>query len=159
LRKGRGYTQSYVAAQIYITEKTYSAYETGRIKPPLASLCRLKDLYQVSAEYLLRLTVPPELRGDDIQTDNSAESTDDMQDYLDFISIPENEEKYSGLITREKQFLYYANQLTQGNYEKILEQMKVEIHYQNIPKPAPKGPKKPFSIFKDPGDSGEKGKK
>ena len=46
LRKSHHYKQDFV-------RQTYSHYETGRVTPPVKSLCKLADLYGIPVERLL----------------------------------------------------------------------------------------------------------
>jgi transcriptional regulator with XRE-family HTH domain len=53
MRKKKGLTQDEVAAFLKITNKTYSAYETGRNNINNETLCLLADFFEVSTDYLL----------------------------------------------------------------------------------------------------------
>lgn len=53
LRKSHHYKQDFVASQLNIIRQTYSHYETGRVTPPVKSLCKLADLYGIPVESLL----------------------------------------------------------------------------------------------------------
>lgn len=53
LRKDHGYTQDYIAEYLNIVRSSVSAYELGVNDPPLSSLIKLADLYNVSLDYLL----------------------------------------------------------------------------------------------------------
>lgn len=56
LREDNDYTQSYLACQLHVNQKTYSRYETGEHQIPLDILCKLAKLYDVSTDYLLNMT-------------------------------------------------------------------------------------------------------
>ena len=53
LRKKKGVTQKDVANFLGVTNKTYSAYETGRNQMSYEMLCKLTDYFDVSTDYLL----------------------------------------------------------------------------------------------------------
>lgn len=57
LRKSHHYKQDFVASQLGIIRQTYSHYETGRVTPPVKSLCKLAKLYGIPAESLLTLVL------------------------------------------------------------------------------------------------------
>ena len=46
-------TQDYVAAELKITQSALSKYENNMLEPNLDTLCKLIDLYGVSANWLL----------------------------------------------------------------------------------------------------------
>lgn len=56
LRESYDFTQKYIAYQLNISQRTYSHYENGTRQIPLALLCRLADLYNVSTDYILERT-------------------------------------------------------------------------------------------------------
>ena len=53
LRKSKGMTQKELAAELGISDKTYSKWETGDTEPDLTGLCRLAEILAVSTAYLL----------------------------------------------------------------------------------------------------------
>jgi len=53
LRKEKRVKQDEVAGFLKITNKTYSAYETGRNQMNYETLCLLADYFEVSTDYLL----------------------------------------------------------------------------------------------------------
>ena len=52
LRKERKKKQREVAAQIFVSQRTYSDYETGRLRIPLESLITLARYYDVDLNYI-----------------------------------------------------------------------------------------------------------
>ena len=56
LREEQFWTQKYVAAQLQITQRAYSYYETGERALPMDILCKMADLYNVSTDYILERT-------------------------------------------------------------------------------------------------------
>ncbi|MBQ7943078.1 MAG: helix-turn-helix transcriptional regulator [Lachnospiraceae bacterium] len=57
LRKQHAFSQEFVASHLNIIRQTYSHYETGRNTPPADMLFQLAELYGVSVESLLELSV------------------------------------------------------------------------------------------------------
>lgn len=57
LRKSHHYKQDFVACQLNIIRQTYSHYETGRVTPPVKSLCKLADLCGIPVEDLVSLVL------------------------------------------------------------------------------------------------------
>ena len=56
LRVDAGLTQKQIAAQLGISQNTYSQYEIGVLKYPVDVLIKLADLYNVSLDYLVGRT-------------------------------------------------------------------------------------------------------
>ena len=56
LREENFWTQKYVAAQLNVSQRTYSHYENGSRSLPVDVLCRIADFYEVSTDYLLGRT-------------------------------------------------------------------------------------------------------
>lgn len=59
LREDRDLTQKELAAQLHISQNTYSQYENGVRQLPIEILIQLSDIYGVSTDYILRLTNNP----------------------------------------------------------------------------------------------------
>lgn len=64
LRKKEGYSQKEIAAQIGVSQATYSAYERGRNEPPAEILVRLSYLYQKSVDTIMQRERTAKTRGD-----------------------------------------------------------------------------------------------
>ena len=56
LRVDAGLTQKQIAAQLGISQNTYSQYEVGVLNYPVEALMKLADFYNVSVDYLLGRT-------------------------------------------------------------------------------------------------------
>ena len=56
LREANFWTQKYVAAQLKVSQRAYSYYEAGKRSIPIALLCKLADLYEVSIDYIVGRT-------------------------------------------------------------------------------------------------------
>jgi len=53
LRKQKKILQADVAQHLYISQQTYSSYETGKSQMSFETLCILADFFEVSTDYLL----------------------------------------------------------------------------------------------------------
>ena len=56
LREERGWKQSDMARRLWVSQSTYSGYETGKIQVPVDTLLKLADIYDVSMAYLMGRT-------------------------------------------------------------------------------------------------------
>ena len=59
LREDHDFTQKELAAQLHISQNTYSQYENGVRQLPIEILIELSNVYDVSTDYILRLTNNP----------------------------------------------------------------------------------------------------
>jgi transcriptional regulator with XRE-family HTH domain len=59
LRIEHGYKQEYLAKVLNVSPSAYGYYEQGRNEPPLESISKIAELYEVSIDYLLgRIDTP-----------------------------------------------------------------------------------------------------
>jgi Predicted transcriptional regulators len=56
LRRGKGFSQRKVAADLLISQALLSHYENGAREPGIPFICRACDYYNVSADYILGRT-------------------------------------------------------------------------------------------------------
>jgi Predicted transcriptional regulators len=56
LRKRDGLTQSNMAEFLHVTERHYRLYEAGKVDPPTSKLIRLRNHFNVTADYLLGIS-------------------------------------------------------------------------------------------------------
>ena len=56
LREEKGITQEKVATHLGVARTTYSNYEQGLREPPINTLVKMSDLFDVTVDYLLGLT-------------------------------------------------------------------------------------------------------
>lgn len=61
LREDMDLTQTDMAKKLFISQRTYSYYESGGRDMPTEILIRIADIYQVSIDYLLERTNKREL--------------------------------------------------------------------------------------------------
>ena len=59
LRKDNDLTQAEMGKYLWVSQRTYSLYETGKREVPLAVFIKLADLYGVSVDYLMGLSDDP----------------------------------------------------------------------------------------------------
>jgi len=52
IREERGFTQQEIAEQIFVGQRTYSDYESGKTRIPIDRLLLLARFYDVSLDYL-----------------------------------------------------------------------------------------------------------
>ena len=72
LRKYQHLTQTAVAKELNINQRTYSQYETGANEPDIATIKKLANFFDVSIDYLL-------------ENDQNISDTDEIVDFNNFI--------------------------------------------------------------------------
>lgn len=60
LREGLDLNQTEVAKLVFVDQRTYSSYETGRLRIPLDVVIALARFYDVDMDYICGLTDKPE---------------------------------------------------------------------------------------------------
>lgn len=110
LRTHQGYSQEFVATNLNIIRQTYSHYETGRILPPLDTICALAELYKVPIDSLLNLA---------IQTDSKQKSNVLSESF----NITQNQIHLS---TKETELVNYFRLLDKRDQEDILDYIKIK---------------------------------
>ena len=130
LRKSCDYTQEYVASKLNIIHQTYSHYETGRNTPPIDIIYSLAKLYHIPVEQLLSLAVPASTLVENNTGHLYLETTDELNAFVEYMKEPAQSVKYKYLTPKEKRALYYFQQLTQTNQDKILDMIQLEIKHQ-----------------------------
>ena len=91
-RINAGFTQSYVAKTIGVSNALYNKYERTDIRPPYETLVRLCDLFNISVDYLLGRTSNPK----------TADEIADRLCILDKERNPEEEGVYTALQNDDK---------------------------------------------------------
>lgn len=101
LRNECGWTQADLAGRINVSPKTIGTWERGTREPPIETITKLSDIFDVSADYLLGKTSeknavsPPE--SDDILTmykidtrglteEEIADMREELEEYNDFMT-------------------------------------------------------------------------
>ena len=61
LRKDRHLTQGQMAEKLGVSRPSYTCYEIGNAFPPLGTLCKIAEFFEVSLDYLVGRTNDPEV--------------------------------------------------------------------------------------------------
>ncbi|MDO7908472.1 helix-turn-helix domain-containing protein [Paenibacillus sp. JX-17] len=77
------WTQGYVADVIGVARPTYTAYENGTKQPPLETLNRIADLFDVSLDYLQGRSVSRVTSGGSAYLDGGKDWTDEEKAVAD----------------------------------------------------------------------------
>ena len=59
LREDHDLTQSYIANQLGVCQRTYADYELGKTRIPVESLIKLAKFYNVDMDYICGLSLVP----------------------------------------------------------------------------------------------------
>ncbi|MBR1866103.1 MAG: helix-turn-helix domain-containing protein [Lachnospiraceae bacterium] len=122
LRKSFGYTQEFVASHLDVSRQAYSHYETGRAVPPNDTCYRIANLYSVSIDTIIKLSLPTEEFT--LSTSPDAES---LNDFLNYIGNEKNIHKLKYLSRKEKELLYYFDSIPPQEQDEILEILKIKL--------------------------------
>jgi transcriptional regulator with XRE-family HTH domain len=145
LRKSCDYTQEFVASYLDISRQAYSHYETGRNDPTLDALFKLAELYKMSINELI-CYLPSDSSKTRLQTNEvlrdymtkhpiryatggiggTALSNDALQDFLQFLDKPANTKKLKLLNRKEKELIYYFEQISAEDQDEIIEILKIK---------------------------------
>ena len=88
LRKAAKLTQSQVAERLSIRQNTYSEYETGNSHPPVETLAKLADMYDVTVDYMIGRTSdtkPPDYK--DLTAGLTDKEADELCQYAQWIQV------------------------------------------------------------------------
>ncbi|MBQ7943038.1 MAG: helix-turn-helix domain-containing protein [Lachnospiraceae bacterium] len=130
IRKSFNYTQEFVASQLDISRQAYCHYENDRAIPTNDTIYNLASLYNVSAEMLIELS---------LQTNNStfrdepAPYKAELDSFLEYMDMDNNNERYKNLTNREKHAIYYFNNISTTDQEEVLEIMQMKLRRKNRP--------------------------
>lgn len=124
LRKSRNYTQEFVASYLCISRQAYSHYETGRAVPTNDTCYKIANLYSVHPNKIIELSLQPVNLADASISDNSP---NDFDDFLEYSSEQENYKKLRYLNHKEKELIYYFNNISTYDQEEILEILKIKL--------------------------------
>ena len=127
LRKAHGYTQDDVASLLGVVRQTYSHYETGKRTPSSESLFKLAGFYNISVDDLMQLTMEID-RNIYYDAPIPTQSSEDLAKFLDFFNNPLNQKKYQLFSNKEKELLYYFNQISEVDKDEIIEFTKIKSH-------------------------------
>lgn len=86
------WTQGYVAKKLNVARTTYTAYENGTKTPPLDTVNRIANLFNVSSDFLLGRTENPYQlddlaahRSDDPMSDLPEDARREVENFMDYI--------------------------------------------------------------------------
>ena len=126
LRKALGYTQYDAAEALGVVRQTYSHYETGKRVPNSAVLFKLAGLYKVSVEDLMQLAVDVD-RDVSFDAPKPTSSAVELSAFIDYLNEPSNKRKYQYLSNREKELLFFYEQLSEKDKKEIVEIIKIKL--------------------------------
>lgn len=124
LRKSHGYTQEFAASSLGVSRQAYSHYENNRALPPNDTCYKIANLYSIPVEMLIELS----LQSDNAEFHNILHTdTTELDNFLDYIDTEKNKERFKNLTNKEKQVLYYFNNIPSIEQNEIIEILKIKI--------------------------------
>ncbi len=126
LRKAFSYTQYDVAAALGVVRQTYSHYETGKREPSPEALFKLAGLYHISVEDLMQLTVNID-RNVSFDAPAPTQTSKELSSFLEYMSDTHNKKKLQFLNCKEKELLFYFEQLSDKDKAEIIEIAKIKL--------------------------------
>lgn len=124
LRKSHDYTQEFVASYLCISRQAYSHYETGRAVPTNDTCYKIANLYSISPNKIIELSLQSVNLTEKKASDNA---TNDFDGFLEYSSEQENYKKLRYLNHKEKELIYYFNNISVYDQEEILEILKIKL--------------------------------
>lgn len=88
-KSNKKWTQKYVADKINVARVTYTAYENGTKAPPMETINKIADLFNVSTDYLLGRSEHPYLT--EIEDKQTEEEATELEEIIE--SFPEEIKK------------------------------------------------------------------
>lgn len=131
LRRANGYTQDYVAEVLGVVRQTYSHYETGKRTPDASILFGLSQLYGISLDTLMQLTIAPDTNDAQEASEYSSQNQnnperDELEQYLDHFNNPQTRKKYQYNTNLERELLYYFEKISAEDKREIIEFTKIK---------------------------------
>lgn len=124
LRKSRNYTQEFVASYLCISRQAYSHYETGRAVPTNDTCYKIANLYSIHPNKIIELSLQPTNLSEANASDNLP---NDFDEFLEYSGNQENYKKLRYLNHKEKELIYYFNNISTYDQEEILEILKIKL--------------------------------
>ncbi|MDE5777909.1 MAG: helix-turn-helix domain-containing protein [Lachnospiraceae bacterium] len=124
LRKSFGYTQEFVASNLDISRQAYSHYETGRAIPPNDTCYKIAALYSISADIIINLSMQNNVCP---HTPPVYTTIDDLNPFLDYIENEAKSKKLKKLSRKEKELIYYFDNLPEIEQNEVLEILKIKL--------------------------------
>ncbi len=128
LRNLHGYNQEYLASYLDISRQAYSHYETGRNSPSASILYKIARLYSIPPDELLCYIITTNVVAEEyyqITHSNSAYLNDELTEFLAYTSNPDNNKKLKFLNKKEKELIFYFQNLPNADQEDIIEFLKI----------------------------------
>jgi len=124
LRKSHNYTQEFVASCLCISRQAYSHYETGRAVPTNDTCYKIANLYSIHPNKIIELS----LQSANIEEVGTFDNpTNDFDGFLEYSSEEANYKKLRYLNYKEKELMYYFNNISIYDQDEILEILKIKL--------------------------------
>ncbi|MBO6133455.1 MAG: helix-turn-helix transcriptional regulator [Lachnospiraceae bacterium] len=123
MRKFKGFTQEYVASNLYISRQEYSHYETGRVMPSSEMCYKLANILSISPDQIIPLTVSEESRN--VST-NKVAGDFDIDSLSELLQDKDLLERIQKLPQDEKILLFLYNSIPADDREEIIEILKIK---------------------------------
>ncbi|MCM1497371.1 MAG: helix-turn-helix transcriptional regulator [Clostridium sp.] len=130
LRKSFGYTQEFVASNLDISRQAYSHYETGRAIPPNDTCCKIANLYNISSDIIINLSMQ---NSNNPHTFPTYTTIDELNPFLDYIENETNARKLKNLTKKEKELIYYFDHLPEIEQNEVLDILKIKLRKTHSP--------------------------
>lgn len=130
LRIMHSYKQDDVASALGIVRQTYSHYETGRRTPGPEILYMLAMFYDTTVDDILYHTIDVD-ENEFYEVNPPSQSSQDLDDFLNYYDKPENAKKYGKLSKEEKEMLFFFNSISSKDQSELIEFAKVKYHKNN----------------------------
>jgi len=124
LRRSYGYTQEYVASHLDVSRQAYSHYEKNRALPSNEAFYKMANLYGIPADSLIEMSL---LSDPNIEYIPHAPYDDEVEHLLAFLNDIKNASKLKYLPRKEKELLYYFENLSQKDQNEIIEILKIKL--------------------------------
>ena len=124
LRKAHDYTQDYVASRLGVARQTYSHYENGRRIPSYDVVAKIAALYKISMDDL-GISFEDNTMSDSRSHEKGCSRSEEIQGFLDFCNDSSNSLKIRFLNQKEKEMLYYFENIDDSYKWELLEFAKI----------------------------------
>ena len=130
LRLAHSCKQVEVASALGVVRQTYSNYENGSRKPSSEMLYKIAAFYNISVNELLKNTVDldPEIYYD---SPTPSETGLGLDTFLEYLKLPENQTRLNGLTNKEKELVFYFDQLNNSDKWELVEFAKILTQKRN----------------------------
>ena len=132
LRLAHSCKQVEIASALGVVRQTYSNYENGSRTPGSEILYKIAAFYNISVNELLQNTVDldPEIYYD---SPTPSETGLGLNTSLEYLKVPENQTRLTGLTNKEKELVFYFDQLNNSDKWELLEIAKILIKKKESP--------------------------